>query len=679
MGGRPLALSAPNWPHRGYRLLLRCLSPWLLAWLWWRGRKDAGYRENMAQRLGRIEPTPSSSHGILIHAASVGEVQAAQPLIAALRAHWPDHTITVTTQTPTGARALRSQWGGAIQHLYFPVDTPSATARFLERLQPRLVVLIEREVWPEWMLQCRARDIPVALVNARLSERSAAGYHRLRSLMQPVWRGLTLVAAADGDSGDRLVALGVPPARLILTGNLKFDQAPSTACGTMSPIALTHRPMIVAGSTHEGEETALLDAWPALLIQHPDALLVIVPRHPERFEDVARQIEARGKAFARRSRDEAPDATTSIWLGDTMGELGAWYAQASLCFIGGTLVPVGGHNPLEALAAGKPVLFGPHTHNAVALYNAIAESKAGRRIESAAAALSLAAQWLAEPKTLRHLGQEAQQFVSTHKGSSESTLQALKSLWQPLRPDRLYAIVEHRMDSTTVWHNPNLLGTESPDGIFEPPAKDTLSLAPGSGRGQAQRLTVRGHDVVLRHYRRGGLVGRFNPDRYRLSTPRESRAMREYALLRWMSACGLAVPLPVAARQIGNGKSYTADIIIRMIPATQNLVQRLASAPLNDGQWQAVGRAIRRLHDAQVFHSDLNAHNILLDDHDHVWIVDFDKCETRADGLWKADNLKRLERSLRKESDRMEPFHWKSTDGSPLRVGYLDTSKPPRI
>ena len=650
---------------------MRCLSPWLLAWLWWRGRKDPGYRLKLGQRLGRIEPKPSSLHGILIHAASVGEVQAAQSLIAALRAHWPDHTITVTTQTPTGARALQSEWGDALQHLYFPMDTPGATARFLDRLQPRLVIVIEREIWPEWLLQCRARAIPVALVNARLSEKSAASYKRLSGLMGPVWRGLSLVAAADRDSGDRLVALGLPPDKRIFIGNLKFDQKPAASAGPKAPqIPLINRPMIVAGSTHEGEESALLDAWPEFLTHHPGAVLVIVPRHPERFEDVARLMQIRGLRFARRSQDETPDPLTSLWLGDTMGELGAWYAQAHLCFIGGTLVPIGGHNPLEAMAQGKPVLFGPHTANAAALYNAIEQSQSGQRIESAAQAFSTAAQWMASPATLPQLGEWAQAFVRQQQGGSESTLQALKALWAPLQPALLHPVTESCRDGTTIWHKGDLPGTTSPNNMFDPGASNTESLATGSGRGQAQRMILDGQDVVLRHYRRGGLIARFNPDRYRLAAARDSRGMREFALLRWMSASDLPVPAPVAARQVIQGRQYTADIIVSMIPETQNLVQRLVTAPLSAEQWQAVGRAIRLLHDAQVFHSDLNAHNILLSDNGKAWIVDFDKCDIRPDGEWKSGNLKRLERSLRKEAGRLAVFHWQPEDLSPLLAGY---------
>lgn len=670
VGRRPLALSAPNWPHRGYRLLMGAVAPLALAWLWWRGRKDPGYRENMAQRLGRIEPTPSSVHGILIHAASVGEVQAAKPLIEALRNHWPAHTITVTTQTPTGKRALQSQWGEVLQHFYFPVDTPGATSRFLQRLQPSLVVLIEREVWPEWLRQCRARAIPVALVNARLSEKSRTSYQRSLALMGPAWRGLGLVAAADPASAQRLADLGVPKDRLITTGNLKFDQPLAAAHADLQPVSTWSRPTIVAGSTHEGEEAALLDAWPAFLTQNPAAVLVLVPRHPERFENVAQQIQARGFAFSRRSLRETPTEATSIWLGDSMGELGIWYAQASVCFIGGTLVPIGGHNPLEALAASKPVVFGPHTHNAAATYEAIEAGKVGARVSSAALALQTAGQWMADPASLSLLEQGARAFVKTHQGGSQATLEALKPLWAPLDPLQLNAVVEQQHKVSTVWHDASLMGNAPAHLYFDPPEHTTTTLATGSGRGQAQRLNVNGQDLVLRHYRRGGWVARFNPDRYRLTAARDSRAMREYSFLRWMRASGLPVPVAVAARQKVSGSSYTADIMVGMIPNTQNLVQRLVQAPLNEHQWRAVGRAIKNLHTAQVFHSDLNAHNILLDGNERVWIVDFDKCETREGGTWKRQNLDRLVRSLRKESGRLNPFHWTSSDIESLNAGY---------
>ena len=674
-------MSAPGWTHRGYRVLLRCISGPALAWLWWRGRKDPGYREGMAQRLGRIEPTPASIHGILIHAASVGEVQAAEALIRRLRQSWPDHSITVTTQTPTGARKLQALFGDAIQHLFFPVDTPGATARFLDRLQPSLVILIEREIWPEWMHQCRARAIPVALVNARLSEASAASYRRWQRLMQGVWPQLALAACADEETAARLQALGVPAARLHVTGNLKFDQPLPTPLHPAGIMPSLSRSLVVAGSTHEGEESALLDAWPAFQARHPDAILVLVPRHPERFDSVARAIEALGLPMVRRSRGDAPDASTSVWLGDTMGELAHWYAEAQVCFIGGTLVPVGGHNPLEAMALGKAVLFGPHTHNADAVYSAIEQLGAGQRAASAAAVLQTASEWLSAPDHLQHLGELAQAFVRQQQGASEATFDALQTVWQDLQPSLLGPVTELRQGLTTVWFDPDVLSLKDGESAFALPEQGSTALATGSGRGQAQRLTLQGHDVVLRHYRRGGLVARFNPDRYRRTPARSSRAMQEFSLLRPMRALNLPVPAPVAARQVTTGRHYTADIIVAMLPGTRNVVQRLVEGELSPEAWRAIGQAIRRLHDAQIHHSDLNAHNILLDTAGQAWIVDFDKCDRRHGEDWKALNLQRLLRSLNKEAGKQPAFHWRAQQFDQLLAGYdvlsvERTSKP---
>jgi 3-deoxy-D-manno-octulosonic-acid transferase len=492
---------------------------------------------------------------------------------------------------------------------------------------------------------------------------------RLGKLMDPAWRSLTLVAAADSESAQRLMQLGVEKERTVVTGNLKFDQTILQSPAD-NPLPNLDRPMVVCGSTHEGEESALLGAWTTLLAQHPTALLVIVPRHPERFDEVARQITNHGLAFARRSRNEVPDAATSVWLGDTMGELGHWYARASLCFIGGTLVPIGGHNPLEALSAGKPVLYGPHTQNAADVYAAITDTEAGQFIGSGKEAMKIAAQWLKHTGALQRRGQAASAFVAGQQGSSATTLWALSKLWAPLLPQQLQPIDELRNGNTTVWCNSALFAPDNARTAFDPTGSEAQSLATGSGRGQAQRLTLKGLDVVLRHYRRGGVVARFNPDRYPRSAPRDSRAMREFSLLRWMVARGLPVPAPVAARQQLVGKSYKADIIVAMIPQTRNLVQRLTEAPLNKAQWLAVGHAIKALHGAQVFHSDLNAHNLLLDEAGCAWVVDFDKCDVRSGTEWKQANLDRLRRSLRKEKERLPQFHWSEADWTSLEGGY---------
>ncbi|WP_337179219.1 3-deoxy-D-manno-octulosonic acid transferase, partial [Hydrogenophaga borbori] len=301
MGGRTLALNPPRATAtlRAYRGLSRALAPWLLGWLWWRGRREPGYRDRLGERLGHLPIDPGRFGGLWLHAASVGEVQAARPLIEALLRDWPAHALTVTTQTPTGAAALRAAWGDRIAHRFAPLDTPGAVRRFLDRLQPQALVLVERELWPQWLFECAERALPVLLANARLSEASARSYSRWPGLMRHAWPRLD-VAAADGASAERLRALGVPPQRLALTGNLKFDAAPPAQAQALPP-ELRSRRLVVAGSTHEGDEAAWLDAWRGLRERHPDALLVLVPRHPQRFDAVAAELRRRGLAFARRS------------------------------------------------------------------------------------------------------------------------------------------------------------------------------------------------------------------------------------------------------------------------------------------------------------------------------------------------------------------------------------------
>ncbi|MGS5088330.1 3-deoxy-D-manno-octulosonic acid kinase [Hydrogenophaga sp. A37] len=661
--------------HRSYRLLMRALTLPVLSWLWLRGHKDAGYRERLGERLGFIDPTPASAGGLWIHAASVGEVQAARPLIAALRTEWPDHTITVSTQSPNGARTLRAHWGDAIQHVYAPIDTPGAAGRFLDRLQPSMLVLIEREIWPEWLCQCRQRLIPVALVNARLSADSAASYERWRALMRPVWAQLAVVAAADAPSEERYATLGVPRKHLLHTGNLKFDQRDTQEDAHSLPW-LERRAVVVAGSTHEGEESALIASWHELARQIPGALLILVPRHPERFDAVAQELEEGGLSYVRRSRGETPIDSTSVLLADTMGELTLWYLHASVCFIGGSLVPIGGHNALEAMTCAKPVLFGPHTHHFQELYQDVEASGAGERIDSARLLMHTAAQWMRDKTLLQRKGQQARDFVLRQQGSSQRTLETLRQVWAPMHPPLLSPVSAQEAGAQTLWHDPQRI-TVCDAALFEAPSTNGSTLATGSGRGQAHRISLDLGEGVLRHYRRGGLMARLSPDRYLGRQARDSRAMAEFTLLRRMHAWGLPVPAPVAARQRRAGWGYTADIVVAMIPQTRNVAQCLSDAPLPDAAWRALGTAIRRLHDRQVFHADLNCHNLLINATGEAWIVDFDKCALRAGEAWKAQNLDRLLRSLRKEKERRNPFHWDESGWGALLLAYSGSGSAP--
>ncbi|WP_234262979.1 3-deoxy-D-manno-octulosonic acid kinase [Hydrogenophaga sp. NFH-34] len=661
-------MSGPGWQHHLYRAAMR-LALWpALGWIAWRGLREPGYRRQFGERLGFVEARPSSFGGLLIHAASAGESQAAIPLIEALRRQWPDHTITLSTTTPTGADTLRRHFGDALRHVHLPLDTPGAVRRFLDRLQPGRVILLEREIWPELLHQCRQRVIPVALVNARLSERSARGHARARGLFGPIWPQLAQVIAADDEVRDRFARLGVPPERLHTAGNLKFD-LPEPPAATPAP-GLAGRHVVVAGSTHAAEEAALLAGWPALAQRHPGALLVLVPRHPQRFEAVAQDLLARRIAFVRHSRGEHPGPDTAVLLADTMGELPHWYAQAAVCFVGGSLAPIGGHNALEAMAAGKPVFFGPHTFNFDTLYQAVVAADAGRRVADGAALLSAIDHGLADPDGMRALGERARAFTRAHRGATDRTLQWLAPLWAGDDPAALTPVAVQTGVRSVVWHDGVLLPQGLGAAQFVPPPQAD-ALATGSGRGQVHRLTQDGVPVLLRHYRRGGLMARLSEDRFWRERPEASRAMREYALLRLLRHWRLPVPRPVAALFTRRGPlTYQADIQVGLLPGTRNVVQRLDDAPLSAAEWQALGRAIRQLHDRQVFHADLNAHNLLLDADGQPWIVDFDKCGLRPGTAWKAQNLARLQRSLRKEAGRRQPFHWREDDWAHLQHGY---------
>lgn len=676
MGLRPLALSPVSLPHRAYRLVSRALAAPLLGWLWWRGRREPGYRQNLRQRLGFIPVDPEQLGCIWIHAASVGEVQAMQPLLHALLEEWPAHAVVVSTQTPTGARALHAHWGDQIRHVYAPIDTPGAVARFLNRLQPRLLILVERELWPEWLQQCRAHAVPVALVNARLSERSARSYQRWSALMRPVWSKLT-VAAADPQSANRLRGLGVPAPHLHETGNLKFDVAVPAARVALPP-ELQERTLVVAGSTHEGDEAAWLAVWSELAPVNPRWLLVLVPRHPQRFDEVAASLQHSGLVHVRRSGGQAVEPGTQVLLIDAMGELMHWYQHASLCFVGGTLAPVGGHNPLEPMSVGQPVLFGPHTQNAAPLFDEIVQTGAGECVHDARELAAAVQRWLMQPQVWQRRADAARALIARNQGASARTLAVVRPLWKPAHTGNVARVQTSTDAGRTNWFDPHHLSQASAQTFNPAIHADGTALATGSGRGQALLIQQDGHGYVLRHYRRGGLVARLSDDRFWRAAPHDSRAMREFTLLRLMRSWQLPVPEPIAASHRPRGLLfYEADILVGLIPDSANVVQWLQRRALVAAEWQALGHAIRRLHERQVFHSDLNAHNLLLDGAGRAWVVDFDKCALRPGEDWKPRNLDRLLRSLRKEAGRVTPYHWAEADWAHLLAGYQDISAIP--
>jgi len=345
-----------------YSLLLYALLPFTPLKLLWRGMRQPEYRQHLAERYGFYKINPQQPV-IWLHCVSLGETRAAAPLVQALMAQHPQHRILLTHATPTGREAGEQLFGDRVDRVYLPYDTPDAVARFLNHFRPTIGLLMETELWFNLIAGCRARDIPLLLVNARLSERSARGYGKVANLTGQGLRGLTAIAAQTEQDAERFRQLGA--AQMTVCGNLKFDvQPPASAnsAGAALRDLFGARPVFLAASTRDGEEALVLDAVQQLQI--PGLLTVIVPRHPQRFDDVATLLQKLGLRFARKSSLTEPlPADTEVLLGDSMGEMFTYYAACDLAFIGGSLLPLGGQNLIEACAMGKPVLIGPHTFN----------------------------------------------------------------------------------------------------------------------------------------------------------------------------------------------------------------------------------------------------------------------------------------------------------------------------
>jgi 3-deoxy-D-manno-octulosonic-acid transferase len=409
--------------------------PIVLGRLWWRGRKEPGYRQHWSERLGFYQGIPNGRPGapvIWVHAVSVGETRAAEPLIEALLEKYSDHTILLTHMTPTGratGQALFGSYAPRVVQSYLPYDTGWMVARFIRHFEPSLCVLMETEVWPNLVAQCNEHGVPVALVNARLSERSLAKAQRLSALMSETARGMSCVAAQTEADAARLRQLGAPAVHV--TGSIKFDvTAPVAALakGAGLRAQIGERPVLLCASTREGEEKQILDGLSGLDLS--DTLVVIVPRHPQRFDEVARMIAAQDLTMSRRSQmgDDALAKDVRVLLGDSMGEMFAYYAACDVAFIGGSLLPLGGQNLIEACALGKPVLIGPHTFNfSVVSEDAIAAGAASR-VQDAAAMLRAAQRLLQADDERTAMGAKAKAFAEQHRGATARTIALLQPL-----------------------------------------------------------------------------------------------------------------------------------------------------------------------------------------------------------------------------------------------------------
>jgi len=413
-----------------YSALLYLALPLALLRLYWRGRGDPGHRRRWPERLGFIPPLPESGC-LWVHAVSVGETRAALPLIHALLERYPALPLLVTTTTLTGSRQVRAALGDQVQHVYAPYDLPGAVRRFLHRTRPRLVILMETELWPNLLRQCASAGVPVLLANARLSERSARGYARIRGLTAAMLRDITLVAAQTEADAERFSALGAP--RVQMTGNLKYDLALSDdwqARGReiRQELLGENRFVWIAASTHAGEDELILLAFAQLRARWPELLLLLVPRHPERFNDVATLCRQREFSTVRRSEQQPCQPETAVFLGDSMGELLRFYAAADIAFVGGSLVATGGHNVLEPALLGLPVLFGPHMFNFTEASERLLQAQAAWQVADAGELAAAVDRLLADPELRQAAGQSGRAVVERHRGALTALLSLIETL-----------------------------------------------------------------------------------------------------------------------------------------------------------------------------------------------------------------------------------------------------------
>jgi 3-deoxy-D-manno-octulosonic-acid transferase len=407
-----------------YSILLHLLVPFVLLRLVWRSRRQPAYLRHIPERFG-FYSAPVAAPVIWLHAVSVGETRAAEPLVKALRERWSDHHVLLTHMTPTGRATGEQVFGDSVSRCYLPYDLPSAAARFLSHFRPELGLLLETELWPNLIHACRVKSIPLYLVNARLSERSARGYGRFAELTRATLRELACVAAQSEPDAQRFTALGASD--VAVCGNLKFDRSPrphDLELGERFRSWFGSRPVLVAASTREGEEEKLLAA--VELAAHRELLTVIVPRHPQRFDAVARMLAGRSLKYQRRSEGRPVTATTVVVLGDSMGELYAYYAACDLAFIGGSLLPLGGQNLLEACAVGKPVIVGPHTFNFEDATRLALGAGAALQVRDEQELGRVVAELLADGERRSRMGQAGLGLMRLHQGTAERIVALLQ-------------------------------------------------------------------------------------------------------------------------------------------------------------------------------------------------------------------------------------------------------------
>jgi 3-deoxy-D-manno-octulosonic-acid transferase len=410
-----------------YTFMLWLLMPYVFFRLLWRARKQPEYLRHIGERFG-FYSLRSDKPVIWLHAVSVGETRAAQSLVTRLRAAYPGHQILFTHTTPTGRNAGEQLYGDSVLRVYLPYDYPFAINNFLHHFRPQLGILMETEIWFNLIHFCHIAGTPLLLMNARMSTKSANGYKRFARLTRNALGELATIAAQTREDAERLTMLGGKDVSVM--GNLKFDIEPPTAMLELGRQLReqfgTARKVLLAASTREGEEILLLDALKQINV--PDLLLVIVPRHPQRFSAVANLLEQRKISFQRRSEDRAVAKDIRVVLGDSMGEMFGYYSAADLAFIGGSLLPFGGQNLIEACAVGTPVLVGPYTYNFAEVTQLAVKSGAALQVQDYAGLIEPIQNLLANPDALSEMRRQCDGFVNSNCGATDRSVQIVMTI-----------------------------------------------------------------------------------------------------------------------------------------------------------------------------------------------------------------------------------------------------------
>lgn len=421
-----------------YTILLYLIQPLVWFRLLWRSRKAPDYRKRWLERYGFCKNKVKSG-GILVHAVSVGETLAAIPLIKTLQKQYPQLPITVTTMTPTGSKQVKTLLKDSVSHVYLPYDLPCAIHRFLKAVKPKLVIIMETELWPNLISQCHNKKIPLIIANARLSERSANRYHKLGKAISKLLTKISTVAAQNEQDGERFLSLGLPKEHLTVTGSIKFDieLTDKQSLAQLKQQWQLHRPVLIAASTHSGEDEIILSAFQRLLKNHSNLLLILVPRHPERFKTVEELISDNKLNYIKRSTKQIPTEQTQVILGDTMGELLELYGLANIAFVGGSLIEHGGHNPLEPALHHIPIISGKYFFNFKVICEQLIEANGMLICDSTADSLySTVNSLLNDDNRCQQMGENAYQVLKRNQGALNRLLKVIHHYLEPYKDNR---------------------------------------------------------------------------------------------------------------------------------------------------------------------------------------------------------------------------------------------------